>query len=58
MTPSPRFAGLIDSRPNEAAEQFVPDAAPADDSQLFAPPPFEVETTSTEAPEPEQPCRR
>ena len=30
-------------RPNEAAEQFVPDAPPADDSQLFAPPPVELE---------------
>ena len=50
----PAFAGPIESRPNEAAEQFVPDAAPADDSQLFAPPPVQVETTSTEAPEAEQ----
>jgi hypothetical protein len=50
----PAVAGPIESRPNEAAEQFVPDAAPADDSQLFAPPPVQVETTSTEAPEAEQ----
>ena len=50
----PAFAGPISSRPNEAAEQFVPDAAPADDSQLFAPPPVAVETAPTEAPEAEQ----
>ncbi|WP_028062510.1 hypothetical protein [Solirubrobacter soli] len=50
----PAFAGPITTRPNEAAEQFVPDAAPADDSQLFAPPPVEVQTDSTVAQEPEQ----
>jgi hypothetical protein len=50
----PAFAGPIETRPNEAAEQFVPDTAPADDSQLFAPPPVEIQTTSTEAQEPEQ----
>jgi hypothetical protein len=50
----PAFAGPITARPNEAAEQFVPDAAPVDDSQLFAPPPVAVETQSTEAPEPKQ----
>jgi hypothetical protein len=38
----PHFQGTIDFRPNEAAEQFVPDALPADDSQLFAPPPVEA----------------
>jgi hypothetical protein len=48
----PAFAGPITSRPNEAAEQFVPDTAPADDSQLFAPPPVAIETQTTEAPEP------
>ncbi|HEY6886128.1 MAG TPA: hypothetical protein VI300_00075, partial [Solirubrobacter sp.] len=48
----PAFAGPIDNRPNEAAEQFVPDAAPADDSQLFAPPPVNVETQATEAQDP------
>jgi hypothetical protein len=58
-TPLPRdtdaaFAGPITARPNEAAEQFVPDSAPVDDSQLFAPPPVEVQQTATEAPEPEQ----
>ncbi len=37
----PAFQGTIDFRPNEAAEQFVPDALPVDDSELFAPPPLE-----------------
>ena len=37
----PAFGGTIDFRPNEAAEQFVPDALPVDDSELFAPPPIE-----------------
>ncbi len=37
----PNFQGTIDFRPNEAAEQFVPDALPVDDSQLFAPAPVE-----------------
>jgi hypothetical protein len=35
------FQGTIDFRPNEAAEQFVPDALPVDDSELFAPAPVE-----------------
>jgi len=39
----PHFEGTIDFRPNEAAEQFIPDALPEDDSQLFAPPPVELE---------------
>jgi hypothetical protein len=39
----PVFANVITFRPNEAAEQFVPDRPPADISQLFAPPPLEVE---------------
>lgn len=39
----PAFQGTIDFRPNEAAEQFIPDALPEDDSQLFAPPPLEQE---------------
>jgi hypothetical protein len=38
----PAFQGTITLRPNEAAEQFVPDAPPEDDSQLFAPPPLEI----------------
>jgi hypothetical protein len=46
----PAFRGPIDFRPNEAAEQFVPDAAPVDDSQLFAPPPVAVETQATPPP--------
>lgn len=37
----PNFQGTIDFRPNEAAEQFVPDALPTDDSELFAPAPLE-----------------
>jgi hypothetical protein len=37
----PAFQGTIDFRPNEAAEQFVPDTLPVDDSELFAPPPIE-----------------
>jgi hypothetical protein len=37
----PGFQGRIDFRPNESAEQFIPDALPADDSELFAPPPIE-----------------
>lgn len=44
----PAFQGTIEFRPNESAEQFVPDSPPVDDSQLFAPP--EVEDPS----EPEQ----
>jgi hypothetical protein len=39
----PAFANVITFRPNEAAEQFIPDRPPADISQLFAPPPLEVE---------------
>jgi hypothetical protein len=38
----PNFQGTITFRPNEAAEQFIPDALPEDDSQLFAPPPLET----------------
>jgi len=32
------FQTTIDFRPNEAAEQFIPDRPPVDDSRLFAPP--------------------
>lgn len=39
----PAFNRTITFRPNEAAEQFVPDARPEDDSRLFAPPPLELE---------------
>ncbi len=38
---NPAFGSLITFRPNEAAEQFVPDRPPEDDSQLFAPPPLQ-----------------
>jgi hypothetical protein len=44
----PNFQGTIDFRPNEAAEQFVPDALPTDDSQLFAPAPLEAEREKAE----------
>jgi hypothetical protein len=37
----PAFQGTIEFRPNEAAEQFIPDRPPVDDSQLFAPPELE-----------------
>ncbi len=39
----PAFAGTITFRPNEAAEQFIPDAPPVDDSELFKPPPVELD---------------
>lgn len=42
-TTDPAFAERIDQRPNESAEQYVPDAPPVDDSQLFAPPPVEAQ---------------
>ncbi len=38
----PAFQGTIEFRPNESAEQFIPDRLPIDDSQLFAPPPLEL----------------
>lgn len=37
---NPAFQGTIEFRPNESAEQFIPDRLPVDDSQLFAPPPL------------------
>lgn len=46
----PAFASLIGFRPNEAAEQFLPDARPVDDSQLLAPPPVEVQQQAEPAP--------
>jgi len=46
----PAFQTTIDFRPNEAAEQFIPDRPPVDDSQLFAPP--ELELNPTAEPEP------
>lgn len=33
----PAFQGTITFRPNEAAEQFIPDTPPEDDSMIFAP---------------------
>jgi hypothetical protein len=45
----PAFQGTIEFRPNESAEQFVPDALPVDDSQLFAPPPLELTPNVTPA---------
>ena len=48
------WATTITQRPNESIEQFVPDTPPADDSQLFAPPPVAVEqAASLEPPVPE-----
>ena len=50
----PNWAGTITVRPNESVAQFVPDAPPPDDSQLFAPPPVAVEqAASAESPVPE-----
>jgi hypothetical protein len=40
----PAFSGTISARPNEAAEQFVPDRPPVDDSELFKPPPATADT--------------
>ena len=37
----PAFQGTITFRPNESAEQFVPDAPPEDDSLINQPPPVE-----------------
>lgn len=49
----PSFATTITSRPNESIEQFVPDTPPPDDSELFAPPPVQVETKASAEPVPE-----
>ena len=43
----PAFQGTIEFRPNESAEQFIPDRLPTDDSQLFAPPPLELTPNAT-----------
>jgi hypothetical protein len=48
----PAFQGTITVRPNEAAEQTIPDAPPEDDS--LPPPPIEVIPPE---PEPLPPCR-
>jgi hypothetical protein len=45
----PAFDRRIEFRPNESAEQFVPDTPPRDDSLLFAPP---VEVVQPPAPAP------
>ena len=47
---NPAYASTITFRPNEAAEQFVPDRPPADDSRLFAPPPLELDPTADPPP--------
>lgn len=39
----PNWASTITQRPNESVAQFVSDTPPPDDSQLFAPPPVQVE---------------
>lgn len=44
--PEPAFQGTIEFRPNESAEQFIPDRLPVDDSQLFAPPELEPDPTA------------
>lgn len=46
----PAFQGTIEFRPNEAAEQFIPDTPPVDDSQLFAPPELEQDPTAETPP--------
>jgi hypothetical protein len=46
----PAFQTTIDFRPNEAAEQFIPDRPPVDDSQLFAPPPLELNPSAEPEP--------
>jgi hypothetical protein len=43
----PSWAGTIVQRPNESVAQFVSDTPPPDDSQLFAPPPVQVETKAS-----------
>ena len=50
----PNWASTITQRPNESVAQFVSDTPPADNSQLFAPPPVAVEQAkSLESPVPE-----
>jgi hypothetical protein len=49
----PAFATTITLRPNESIEQFVPDTPPPDDSELFAPPPVQLETKASAEPVPE-----
>jgi hypothetical protein len=49
----PNWAATITVRPNESVEQFVSDTPPPDDSELFAPPPVQVETKATGTSTPE-----
>jgi hypothetical protein len=49
----PAFQGLIVNRPNEAAEQSIPDAPPEDDSRLHAPP---LEIIPEPPPSSNRPC--
>ncbi|HEY6781062.1 MAG TPA: hypothetical protein VI111_08915 [Thermoleophilaceae bacterium] len=49
----PAFQGTITVRPNEAAEQAIPDAPPEDDSLLLAPP---VEVVPVAPPDDAPPC--
>jgi hypothetical protein len=46
----PNWASTITLRPNESVAQFVSDTPPPDDSQLFAPPPVQLETKAGEEP--------
>jgi hypothetical protein len=46
----PAFATTITQRPNESVAQFVSDTPPPDDSELFAPPPVQVETKAASEP--------
>jgi hypothetical protein len=46
----PAFATTITQRPNESVAQFVSDTPPPDDSELFAPPPVQVEAKAASEP--------
>lgn len=46
----PNWASTITQRPNESVAQFVSDTPPPDNSQLFAPPPVQVETKTSGEP--------
>ncbi len=43
----PNWASTITQRPNESVAQFVSDTPPPDNSQLFAPPPVQLETKAS-----------
>lgn len=49
----PAFTTAITQRPNESVAQFVSDTPPPDDSELFAPPPVQVEAKAASEPLPE-----